>query len=284
LWAGWLLVLLVVFSVTAINTYYLGALSLPIAALLGIGAKLAWDSREVPIVRLVVLGMVVGTACFGFWLLPSSGTGVPSWLAPCVLALASVLVVLFVLAMRMRHHAVTNHAVTNHAVTNHAVTIAIAIVTSLSLLLVPAVASAAVVYKSLGVFDTPFQPVAVTSFNRAFFGAPLKALSTVPVLERARNGAPDLFAAQTSVLAAPFIYGTGQEVLPIGGYSGYIPEPSVSSLRSMVSAGRFHLVLLARIAGPQIDWVVDHCIRLPKPSPPPGIIVRLSAYYCTPNS
>ena len=112
-------------------------------------------------------------------------------------------------------------------------------------LLVPLVSSGSVVANRLGPFDTPFQPVAVTDFTRSFFGAPLKPLSTLPEIEAVRHGAPDLMATQTSVLAAPIIFATGQEVLPIGGYTGTIPEPAVATLRSKVAAGTFHLVLVA---------------------------------------
>ena len=50
-------------------------------------------------------------------------------------------------------------------------------------------------------------------------------------------------ATETSALAAPFIFVSGQEVLPIGGYTGTIPEPSLATLESMVRKGTFHLVL-----------------------------------------
>ena len=100
-----------------------------------------------------------------------------------------------------------------------------------ALLLVPVVASVSAVANDLGPFDMPFQPAAVTEFTRSFFGAPLRPLATLPKIEAVRNGAPDLMATQTSVLAAPIIFTTGQEILPIGGYTGTIPEPAVAAVR-----------------------------------------------------
>ena len=47
-----------------------------------------------------------------------------------------------------------------------------------------------------------------------------------PLEQAARRHQPDLMATQTSAVAAPFIYDSGKEVLPIGGYTGTIPEPS----------------------------------------------------------
>ena len=147
-------------------------------------------------------------------------------------------------------------------------------------------ASVSVVSNGLGTFDTPFQPTAVTAFTRAFFGAPLKPLSTLPAIEAARQGAPDLMAApRASVLAAPLIFATGQEVLPIGGYTGTIPEPSVSELRSMVAAGTFHLVVTAATSfDSRVIWVAENCLKLATPPNSANDLAgALATYYCAPR-
>ena len=56
-------------------------------------------------------------------------------------------------------------------------------------------------------------------------------------IESVRRGTPDLMAAQTSAVAAPYIYATGDEVLPLGGYTGTTPAPSVAQTRSMIARG-----------------------------------------------
>ena len=133
----------------------------------------------------------------------------------------------------------------------------------------------------------PFQPAAETQFTRAFFGVPLETISSLPTLEQAQAGAPDLIATQTSVLAAPFIYATGQEVLPIGGYTGHTPEPSVRRLASEVAAGDFHLVITAAASDdPRVAWVVAHCLKVPTPANAvnTGVVLPVAIHYCTPRS
>ncbi len=87
-------------------------------------------------------------------------------------------------------------------------------------------------------------------------------------------------AVQSSVLAASFIFATGQEVLPIGGYTGTEPEPSVPDLAHMVANGDFHLVLApvgSRL--PQIVWIRQHCLRL-NATKATAVIGPLRVFYC----
>ena len=93
-------------------------------------------------------------------------------------------------------------------------------------------------------------------------------------------------ATQTSALAAPFIFVSGQEVLPIGGYTGTIPEPSLATLESMVHAGAFHLVLQSpSTTDPRLVWIARHCLSVPPPTGrgvPSG--ARYAIYYCLKGS
>ena len=274
LWGVWLVTLTVVFSVSAtVNSYYLGVLAPPIAALLGIGARLAWESRRSTLTRVALIGIVLLTSGYGYWLLPSSGTGLPVWLAPFLVGLGLLAVATVAATMLPHGHRAGS-----------AIAVVIAGIVGGAILLVPLVASVSVVSNELGAFDTPFQPAAVTTFTRSFFGAPLKPLSTLPAIQAVRHGAPDLMAAQTSVLAAPLIFATGQEVLPIGGYTGTIPEPSVATLRSMVDVGTFHLAVTA---GNNKDSRVIWISELPKiptaPNPAADFIGPLDTYYCVPR-
>ena len=232
LWGTWLLIFGTFLSISpSINTYYLAALSPAVAGLLGIGGRLAWVNRRASATQVAVLGTVLLSSIYAYWLLPSSGTGLPGWLALTVLGLGIVAAVLIAAELVFRLEAAGTWLGLALAGT--------------AILLVPLVATASVDANTLGAFDTPFQPTAVTAFTRVFFGAPLRSVSTLPQIEGVRNGAPDLMATQTSVLAAPFIYATGQEVLPIGGYTGTAPSPTVANVRNMVALGRFHLVLAA---------------------------------------
>jgi len=273
LWGTWLVVFGAVFTLSAaINSYYVAALAPAVAGLLGIATKLVWDGRHHVATRAALIGVVPLTAGYAVWLLPGRGTGLPSWLRPTVLGLGVAATAVLVTTLVARSHRQLR-AVAVFGV-------------GLAALLVPAVASESVVTNTLGPFDTPFQPVAVTHFTRNFFGAPLQTISSLPTLEQAQAGAPDLIATQTSVLAAPFVYATGQEVLPIGGYTGRIPEPTVSQLAAMVAAGDFHLVITAAgSSDPRVAWVAQHCLKIPTPpdAAPTGVVLAVSIYYCSPH-
>jgi 4-amino-4-deoxy-L-arabinose transferase-like glycosyltransferase len=272
LWGTWLVILAVVFSSTAINSYYLGALSPAIAALVGIGAKLAWERRQESTTRWIVLAAVLLSACYGWWLIPSAGTGVQEWFRPALLGVAVAAAVYCLLAM-------SNIGLRGAFTTS-------IVLSTVTLIFVPLVASVSVVTNDLGAFDTPFQPVETTTFLNAFFGAPLDIGSTLPEIESVRHGAPDLMATQTSVLAAPYIFSTGDEVLPIGGYTGTIPEPTLTALESMVATGQFELVLAGpSTSDPRVAWIAAHCIDLPQPKPVANRVTPiLRAYYCERSS
>jgi 4-amino-4-deoxy-L-arabinose transferase-like glycosyltransferase len=288
LWGTWLVTLAAVFSAgTTINSYYLAALAPAVAGLSGIAAVMAWDGRRSRVTRGTVGAVVVGTCGYAAWLLPPSGTGLPAWLAPAVLVLGIVTGGVLV-ASALVGPAVVGPAVVGPGAGRGPAWTAVALAgAGVAAVLVPVVASVSAVTETLGPFDTPFQSAATTAFTRTFFGAPLQSVSTLPTIEATRHGAPDLMATQTSVLAAPFIFATGQEVLPIGGYTGSIPAPTVPELAAMVASSRFHLVLAARgTKDPRITWIAGHCARLPPVhnSTGAGVIGPISIYYCAGGS
>ncbi len=90
-------------------------------------------------------------------------------------------------------------------------------------------------------------------------------------------GSPYLMAVYTSAVASEFVSATGKEVLPIGGFSGTIPEPSVTQLEGMIRTGKFHLALL--IGGghdPRLNWIASHCRHI-------GQGGTAGLFLCTPN-
>lgn len=100
---------------------------------------------------------------------------------------------------------------------------------------------------------------------------------TIPRLELAQNGAPYLLATQTAALASVFIDDSGQEALPIGGFTGTIPAPTLRQLQADVRAGRFHLVLAAASADPRLRWIAAHCMHV-------GLAAgTLHNYFCQPS-
>jgi 4-amino-4-deoxy-L-arabinose transferase-like glycosyltransferase len=247
LWGTWLVVFLIALSASSnINPYYAAALAPGIAGVIGTGVGLAWQERRNRVVPALTAAIILVTAGYAAWLLPAEGTGLPGWLYPLVIVVGLASLPFILRSPRQ---------------TRGFAFVAIALG---SLLLVPAVASVSVAAKRLGPFDTPFESKAVDTGTREFIATTLAASRLVGQLERARFGAPDLMAAQTSALASPFIYATGQEVVPIGGYTGTIPEPSLARLQAMIKAGDFHLVLQTRTASdPRLVWVAQHCRLLP---------------------
>ncbi|HTZ27497.1 MAG TPA: hypothetical protein VMC83_26105 [Streptosporangiaceae bacterium] len=79
---------------------------------------------------------------------------------------------------------------------------------------------------------------------------------TLPALEAGNRGAPYLMATQASALAAPFIWASGREVLPVGGFTGTIPEPSLAAPKNMIEIGDVHTFLRSPTAtDTRLAWV-----------------------------
>ena len=105
---------------------------------------------------------------------------------------------------------------------------------------------------------------------------PASVKTTIPRLEVDRRGAPYLLATQTSAVASVFIDDSGEEALPIGGFTGTIPSPTLGQLESDVRDGRFHLVLAATSTDPRLEWISAHCLHVGSST------TALHTYYCLP--
>ncbi|HEY2214229.1 MAG TPA: glycosyltransferase family 39 protein, partial [Acidimicrobiales bacterium] len=268
LWGIWLLTLSVVFTIsTTMNSYYAGALSPAVAGLLGIGVALAWEHRG-EVRTLVTVGVtVLLTVAYAAWLLPTKGTGLPDGVAAVTIGLG--LVAALVLGMGVWRARQRSGSQWMGA--------AGLCVAAAAVLLVPAVASASVVAEGLGAFDTPFQPQPVTIANRTVFG-PVSSPPGLAKIETVQKGTPDLMAAQTSAVAALYIFATGQEVLPLGGYTGTIPTPTVAVISSDIASGAFHLALIASpTATASARYITQHCLRV---SAAQGTEAKLTVYFC----
>jgi hypothetical protein len=137
------------------------------------------------------------------------------------------------------------------------------------------VACAGLVASHESAFDTPFEPVQAV---RAVDSLPVLQAQVdglIPRLKLIQGGAPDLLAAQTAAVAA-FFAASGEEVLPIGGFTGTIPSPTLSQLRAGIRAGRFHLVLAYSTSDPRIAWIAAHCRNVTTAGSP------LRSYFCLP--
>ena len=120
-------------------------------------------------------------------------------------------------------------------------------------------------------------------------GLAASAATTLSSSERAiytyvsahRGGAGYLMAVSSWTEASPYIEATGQEVMPMGGFSGTVPEPSLATVKDLVSSGQLRFFLLdgtgtgARAGGfggrggddatmqAVTSWVQSSCTQVP---------------------
>ena len=268
LWGIWLLTLFAAFSAAAtINTYYVAALSPAVAALLGIGLVLAWQHRTQVWSPLALFGALAATVAYAAWLLPASGTGLPGWLRPALVVLAAVAACCLAVACWQRRSA--------------AIAAASATLAGVAVLIVPAVAAVAVVTSGLGPFEAPFQSTAETARITAFQAAGFNVQQSLAALEKGNAAQPYLMATQTSALAAPFIWASGQEVVPIGGFTGTIPSPTLAMVKHLISNNFVRTFLQSPMtADPRLVWVARHCLHITKRTRGQQSALPIAVYYC----
>jgi 4-amino-4-deoxy-L-arabinose transferase-like glycosyltransferase len=264
LWGGWLVTLAITFSLTTtINAYYTAALTPAVAAILGAGAAAMWSAERPTAGRRIGLAVITaGTVGYAAWLV-ASAPAAPAWLLAAVIAVGAAATVTVLGSLAVRKASLLAAALAAGLI---------------AACLAPAVASAALVMRHQGAFDTPFEPAAERQAVDALFQRTIaQAKLAIPPLEAARRGAPYLLATQTAALASVFIYVSGQEALPIGGFTGTIPAPTLPQLQADIRAGKFHLVLATTTTDPRLRWIATHCLTVGVPG------ASLRNYYCGPR-
>jgi 4-amino-4-deoxy-L-arabinose transferase-like glycosyltransferase len=247
LWGGWWLVLAVFFSVgTYLNSYYVAALIPAVAALVGTGIAACgprpWSAR----VRLIVAATVLGCAGYGAYLM--SGT-------------AADPVVLTVVALVMAAAAAAQLWLPASGKAGHLTAVAVA---GAAALLLPAAASVSSVLQGLGPFDTPFESSNIAHRNQALAADAPNIARTVQRLELLTPPDDALLGTDTSGLADNFILYSGREVLPIGGYLGNGPAPTLATLQADISSGYVRVFVLPVSPpgpDPRVRWIESHCTR-----------------------
>ncbi len=245
LWGSWLLVMAAFFSAGGYpNSYYVAALTPATGALCGVGVAVAWRRREHPAAWGAMAGALLACVGYGIYLL-GGGSRVPGWLVP-VAAVAAVAGVLSLGSSR-RHNA---------AGASGASTARLALMCAL---LLPAVAAALMVVRGLGPFASPYQSASAT-VSRAQ-ASRTRVLDTQIVEELASNySTPIAMVTDSSIVAAPFILATGAEILPIGGFQGGVPAPTLTRLRQYVDEGQVRAFLVPTVSSdPRIAWVHSNC-------------------------
>lgn len=212
------------------------------------------------------VGLAVVVAASVVWalvLIPDQGVDRPGWLVPAVAVLGAVAVLLALASAWFDRRVLLGAALAGGMV---AVSCA------------PAVASVELTAHHRSAFDTPFEsPAAEATVDHTFRDTPASIGRLVPRLEAGQRGAPYLLAVQTSAVASLFIELTGREALPLGGFTGTIPAPTVEQLRADVREGRFHLALVGGGRDPRVLWITTHCLPLRGNG-------QLHDYYCLPSN
>jgi 4-amino-4-deoxy-L-arabinose transferase-like glycosyltransferase len=247
LWGVWLLILWVFFSGGIyLHSYYVAALAPAIAALCGTGAAVVWSQRQHPAASRTAAGTLVASLAYGVYLL-RGGVGVPGWLVPVGICLG-VGAALAVLASGLRASARDLAAGTMVAAGGCA-------------LLLPAVASALMVTRGLGPFSVPYESASVVE-SRVQAARTNAQSARIVELIASTYETPYVFAIDTSELASAYILASGREILPIGGFEGGIPAPTVEQLRHYISSGQLAVLLLPTFSrDPRLVWVYSHCRR-----------------------
>ena len=264
LWGGWWLVLAVFFSVgTYLNSYYVAALIPAVAGLCGTGIAACgprpWPAR----VHLIVAATVLGCVGYGAYLISGTASGpVELTLIALVLAAAAAAQLLLPVSGKAGHLTAVAFAGT-------------------AVLLLPATASVSCVIRGLGPFDTPFESPETAHNNQALAAAAPVLTRAVRRLELQTPPADALFGADTSGLAENYILYSGREVLPIGGFLGNVPAPTLATLQADISRGYvqgFVLPVSPPGPDPRVRWIESHCTR--QPPPPHRRPVPYANFFC----
>jgi 4-amino-4-deoxy-L-arabinose transferase-like glycosyltransferase len=244
LWGSWLLVMAAFFSAGGYpNSYYVAALSPATGALCGAGVALAQRARRRASASAGLAAAMGCSVAYGIYLL-DGGTAVPGWLVP----VASVTAALGALVLLTAH----GRRILGFSTSSVLVTMA-------CVLVLPGVASVLMVTRGLGPFAAPYEPASATVSRAA---ARRSRLIHAQVMEELDStyATPIALATDSSILAAPFILATGKEVLPIGGFQGGIPAPSLAELQQRIAAGEVRAFIVPAVSDdPRIAWIHSHC-------------------------
>jgi len=252
LWSGWLVLTWAFFSEGRfLNSYYLAALIPALAALCGLGGATAWRHRHAAITRLVVLLTVMASTAYTLALVPPFA-GVRPWIIATVVILAALAAGILGGSLRRRH-------ASRWTITWGLALAAIALVSG------SAWASGAVVVAGLGPFDTPYQSPKITYLSQV---APAHdRMVEWPELVLFAHASPPTVAAdvlESSWFASEDIFATGHEFLPVGGFTGEVPTPSLPQLIHYVGTGRVVTATAAvapRSRNPDMIWIIEHCTK-----------------------
>ena len=147
----------------------------------------------------IVTGVVAASTAYGAWLIPTVGIGVLGWLRAFVIAVGTAATSAMAIRTLQMLRSRTEGRPIDHRIRAGAGTAAL-LCGAFAVMVVPVIASVSIVSHGEGVYDTPFEsPGTFRGIDLLFVQSLATAKQSLPELERARFGAPDL-------LATPDIY------------------------------------------------------------------------------
>lgn len=284
LWGGWLAVFFLAFSAGSIgpHTYYMGVIATALAALSGAGVVLLRQGfREGGLRAWALPAAVAGTVGWGVWLSRRFPDFLP-WLAPAAVATGVVALALLGAGKLFAAGRPAPVRIT-------ALGVAAGIAASL---LTPAAWAVSVLkpkYANSG-FGTVGPAAAHT------LGLPSGTAGLTPsqqaLLDYVRShgdGARYLFAASRWTLSSPYILTAGAKVLPMGGFTGEVPSPTLGQVRELVGSSQLRYVLLGpgkegRATTEVTSWVRANCalVQPARYGQPATATAEQTLYHCLP--
>ena len=111
--------------------------------------------------------------------------------------------------------------------------------------------------------------------------------SLIKYLKANRNGSKFLLATFGGMAAAPFITATEDKVLPVGGFDGQDPSPTLSQFKELIKNGELKYVLIGGAGGNNNgnevntskiqSWVTTNCLL------DAGAPAGVTLYSCSPE-
>ncbi|MGE7433819.1 ArnT family glycosyltransferase [Kitasatospora sp. NPDC001175] len=296
LWGTWLGLFFLVFSAGSVgrHSYYMGVVAVALAALSGAGAVLMWREFRSESRRAWALpAAITGTVLWHVFLATRFPDFLP-WLATTVLSLGGLALGLLGLARLGEVADQPGQPGHPDRPAGHRLVLAGGLAAAIAAGLVApgAWASSVLTAKhggsSMGAVGPSDTPPAAAEQPRRRVDSSTSGNSTgrltasqqalLGYLRAHRNGSAYLFAASSWGGASPFILATGEKVLPMGGFTGLAPSPTMPEFRRLVDTGAVRYVLLgnsltpgsAPTGGPdgsaasQIrSWVRSSCAEVP---------------------
>jgi 4-amino-4-deoxy-L-arabinose transferase-like glycosyltransferase len=309
LWGIWLVTYFLVFSAGAVSghTYYMGVIAVPCAALAGGGVALMWRAYREGGPRAWALPVAVGaTAAWSAYVALQFPAFQP-WLGPAsiVLGLGAVIALVLVLALGRPGRRPAGRS---------RVAVVGLLAGLISVLIAPAMWASQVLASSSsltsmmgnvgpssglgGLGSGRFATLAGRNDSHGGggfggfggggfggFGGSSTQLDSqqqqlLDYTEAHKASSEYDFATNSWSTASPYIVDTGANVLPMGGFTGQVPFPSLSAFQQLVDSGKLKFVLVGGESGMGAffggdtsgastpaakitDWVKSDCSQVP---------------------